>query len=50
MNDPYEAPVNPDLVLETDTMSPEECADAVISWMEQNSYLQPVANGELVAH
>lgn len=50
VNDPYEAPENPDLVLETGTMSPDECSDAVISWMEQNGYLQPVASGELVSH
>src|SRR5688572_23178885 len=29
VNDPYEAPTNPDITLATDTMSPEDCADVV---------------------
>ena len=44
VNDPYEEPVNPDLVLATDQHTPEELADQVIAWMEQNNYLQPAGS------
>jgi adenylylsulfate kinase len=46
VNDPYEAPTNPDLVLDSAIKSPDELADEVIAWMEQNGYLQPVNNSE----
>jgi adenylylsulfate kinase len=39
VNDPYEAPENPDIVLETDKFNPEELADQVIAWMEAKGYL-----------
>jgi adenylylsulfate kinase len=42
VNDPYEAPENPDLVLESDSNTPEQLADMVIDWMEQNGYLAPI--------
>jgi adenylylsulfate kinase-like enzyme len=48
VNDPYEAPENAELVLDTEHMSPEENADRVIEWMEQQGYLAPVAQGQLV--
>jgi adenylylsulfate kinase len=47
VNDPYEAPENPELVLETDKHTPDELADTVIAWMEQNGYLAPVGAKEL---
>jgi adenylylsulfate kinase len=47
VNDPYEAPENPDLVLESDKHTPEELADTVIAWMEEKGYLQPAKDKEL---
>jgi adenylylsulfate kinase len=47
VSDPYEAPENADLELETDQHSPEDLADRVIELMEQKGYLTPVANGQM---
>jgi adenylylsulfate kinase len=44
VNDPYEAPESPDLVLESDKHTPEELAETVLAWMEQHGYLAPVGN------
>jgi adenylylsulfate kinase-like enzyme len=41
VNDPYEAPVNPELVLDTEHMSVEDNADRVLAWMEEQGYLTP---------
>src|SRR5690606_22689367 len=49
VNDPYEAPENPDLVLETDTHTPDELADKVIAWMEEKGYLAPINDKELAS-
>lgn len=47
VNDPYEAPENPELVLDSENRSPDQLADEVIAWMEQNGYLQPANSGAL---
>jgi len=47
VNDPYEAPVSPELTLDSAKYSAEELADQVIAWMEANNYLAVVRNGEL---
>ncbi len=39
VNDPFEEPVNPNLVLETDKLSEEECAQAVIDLLVRTGYL-----------
>lgn len=41
VNDPYEAPTNPEIVLDTEHTSPERNAEIVLEWMEQNDYLEP---------
>jgi adenylylsulfate kinase len=41
VNDPYEAPLSPELVLDTEQGSPDENADRVLAWMEANGFLQP---------
>lgn len=41
VNDPYEAPENPDLVLDTAGDSPEVLADRVIEYLEEQGYLTP---------
>lgn len=44
VNDPYEAPTNPDLVLDTEHDSPDTNADRVLAWMEEKGYLSPVGS------
>lgn len=44
VNDPYEAPENPDLVLDTAAHTPDELAEQVLAWMEEKGYLQPANN------
>lgn len=39
ISSPYEAPVNPDLVLDTDTASLEECVDKVIGLFHEKGVL-----------
>lgn len=47
VNDPYEAPENPDIILDTEHDSPEINAEKVLSWMEQKGYLAPVGSTPL---
>jgi adenylyl-sulfate kinase len=37
IDSPYEAPLNPELVLDTDKLSPDEAADQVIAFIDANS-------------
>jgi adenylyl-sulfate kinase len=39
IDDPYEPPTNPELVLETDRSSPEECLSIVVARLEELGYL-----------
>lgn len=39
MDDPYEAPVNPELVIETEICSPEANADRIIAYLIQHGFL-----------
>jgi adenylylsulfate kinase len=43
VSDPYEEPLNAELVLDTEHGSPEDNADRVLAWMEEHGYLEPVA-------
>jgi adenylylsulfate kinase len=49
VNDPYEAPENPELVLDTEHNSPEKNAEIVLAWMEEKGYLSPVNDKELAS-
>lgn len=40
VNHPYEEPENPDVHVDTDKQSPEECANAVIEYLEENGFLE----------
>ncbi|MBA4494475.1 adenylyl-sulfate kinase [Paenactinomyces guangxiensis] len=40
ISDPYEEPVNPDLVIETATESPDESAERVIHFLGRKGYIQ----------
>lgn len=41
VSDPYEAPLNPEVVVETDTESVEESVSKILSALEQLEYLAP---------
>ncbi len=41
VNDPFEVPENPDLVLETDKKTVEECAQAVLDLLVERGYASP---------
>jgi len=44
ISDPFEEPENPELILETDKQSEEECLQKILQKMEAMGYLQPAAN------
>ena len=39
IDDPYEAPENPEIVVKTGEQSPQESADQIIAWLEDNGWL-----------
>jgi adenylyl-sulfate kinase len=39
VSDPYEPPVTPELVIDTDSETPEESATAIISYLEEQGYI-----------
>jgi adenylyl-sulfate kinase len=41
ISDPYEEPLQPDVVLETDKFTPEHCATMVLEKLESMGYIQP---------
>jgi adenylylsulfate kinase len=43
VDDPYEPPERPEVVVETDRMSPEECLEAIVSTLDRLGYLEPPA-------
>jgi sulfate adenylyltransferase len=46
ISDPYEAPQNANLTIDTSELTPEECAGRVIAYLEEQGYIQPqVASG-----
>jgi adenylylsulfate kinase len=40
VSDPYEPPDNPELVLETDVMSKEECLQLILDKLQERSYIE----------
>ena len=40
IDDPYEEPENPEVVVETDTTTPEECANKVLATLRELHYLE----------
>ena len=40
VSDPYEEPINPEIIVETNTQTPEESAERIINWLEKNGLLQ----------
>jgi sulfate adenylyltransferase len=45
VDDPYEAPVNPEITLYTTETSPEENARKIMAYLEERGFLQPDGNG-----
>jgi len=41
IDDPYEAPVKPEIMVTTDDKSPEECAKEIINYLESRGFLKP---------
>ncbi|MCH2110175.1 MAG: adenylyl-sulfate kinase [Polyangiaceae bacterium] len=41
VDDPYEAPINPDIHLATDRESPQDCARKIIQYLQDAGFLQP---------
>jgi adenylyl-sulfate kinase len=41
VDDPYEPPSNPEVVVETDRMSPQECLERIVARLEDLGYLKP---------
>src|SRR5687768_10698678 len=39
VDDPYEAPENPEMVIETEQMKPEQAAEKILAYLEQRGYL-----------
>jgi adenylyl-sulfate kinase len=43
VDDPYEPPENPELVVDTERLSPEECLELLVAKLEELGYLRPAA-------
>jgi adenylyl-sulfate kinase len=43
VDDPYEPPQDPELVLDTERLSPDECLDRLVATLEELGYLRPPA-------
>jgi adenylylsulfate kinase-like enzyme len=41
VDDPYEPPSNPEVVVETDRMGPRECLERIVAKLEELGYLKP---------
>jgi len=39
IDDPYEAPENPEIVIETEKMKPEQAAEKILTYLEERGYL-----------
>lgn len=45
IDDPYEEPENPEIVVETDKMSVEQCVDKIIDYLIENNYIKAQQGG-----
>lgn len=43
---PYEEPENPELILETDAMCPEECVESLLNYLIENGYIDTLKTKE----
>ena len=44
VSDPYEAPENPELVIDTESQSPEESAQQILSYLEEQGLIPGAAS------
>ena len=44
ISDPYEEPLQPEIVVETDKETPEQSAEKIIKWLVENNYLEKCYN------
>jgi adenylylsulfate kinase len=47
VSDPYEEPLNPEVVVETDRETIEESVGKVVAALERRGYLEPIPSGEV---
>lgn len=40
ISDPFEEPENPEIVVETDRTTPDECAAGIVAYLERHGYVQ----------
>ena len=40
ITDPYEEPLSPEIVIETNKMTPEESANKILKWLEKNGFIE----------
>jgi adenylylsulfate kinase len=45
IDDPYEEPENPEIVVETDKMSVEQCVDKIVNYLIENNYIKAQKGG-----
>lgn len=43
---PYEAPLNPEIVVETDQFDPDECIEKIVNYLEKNGYIDRTISSE----
>ena len=48
ISSPYEAPVNPELVVDTEELSIEKCVEQVINYLENNGYINPESQSAFI--
>jgi len=40
ISDPYEEPVSPEVIVETDKETPEESTNKILNWLRENEYIE----------
>jgi sulfate adenylyltransferase len=48
VSDPYEAPTDADVVLDTQVSTPEECAQAIVLHLEREGYVGPKVDHQVM--
>ncbi len=50
VNDPYEPPLNPEIIVDTDRETPEESAATVLTWLEEHGFIPVLLEEEGVPY
>lgn len=40
ISDPYEEPISPEIIVETDKQTPEESASKILDWLKENKFIE----------